>query len=185
MKYSLEQCDNNLVQTCRSKHFKYQPYLFIFVNIQQICFAILKFKYFALYLFVLHLMDFCTWFNFYCYSVKCLIFQTFIYFWKHIPSALTFFKSNKICKTLIVINVPIRTLLIEILYTFRTTKCWSTQYLHMFVLGWYKFECFILPTLLLQVSYSIDVCSSIFNNIRNIHVVLTNQIVDILYFNNN
>ena len=52
----------------------------------------------------------------------------------------------------------------------------------MFVLVKYKFKCFVYPTKLSCVSYTIDVCT-VAN--RNIHAVTTNQIADILYFHDN
>ena len=40
----------------------------------------------------------------------------------------------------------------------------------MYILGQYKFKCLVYPTI---------------ENIKNMHVVLANQIVDVLHFNNN
>ena len=54
----------------------------------------------------------------------------------------------------------------------------------MYVLGWYKFKCFVYPTSLSCVSHSIDICTVAIQNIRNMHAVSTNQIADILHFNN-
>ena len=55
----------------------------------------------------------------------------------------------------------------------------------MYVLGYYKFKCFVYPTLLSCVSHSIDICTSAIKNIRNMHAVSTIQITDILHYKNN
>ena len=41
------------------------------------------------------------------------------------------------------------------------------------------------PASLSCVSYSIDICTVAIKNIRNMHAVSTNQIADILHFNDN
>ena len=55
----------------------------------------------------------------------------------------------------------------------------------MYVLGWYKFNCFVYRTSLSCVSHSIDICTVPIKNIRNMHAVSTNQVADILHFNDN
>ena len=55
----------------------------------------------------------------------------------------------------------------------------------MYVLGLYKFKCFVYPSSLPCISHSIDVCTVVNKNIRNMHAVSTNQIADILHFNDN
>ena len=55
----------------------------------------------------------------------------------------------------------------------------------MYVLGQYKFKCFAYPTKLSCVSYIIDFCTVAIENVRNMHAVITNQIADILHFNDN
>ena len=54
----------------------------------------------------------------------------------------------------------------------------------MYVLGLYKFKCFVYPVLFSCVSYAIDICNVAIENIKNMRAVSTNQIVDILHFNN-
>ena len=62
-------------------------------------------------------------------------------------------------------------------YKFRTTKCWFTlNYTCM-----YKLKCFVYPT---YISHSIDTCTAAIKN-RNMHAVPTNQVADILLFNDN
>ena len=53
----------------------------------------------------------------------------------------------------------------------------------MYVLGYYKFKCFVYPTSLSCVSHCTDICTVAIKNIRNMHAVSTNQIADILHFN--
>ena len=53
----------------------------------------------------------------------------------------------------------------------------------MYVLGYCKFKCFVYPAYLFCVSYSIDICKVVIKNIKNMHTVSTNQIADILYYN--
>ena len=53
----------------------------------------------------------------------------------------------------------------------------------MYVLGYCKFKCFLYPVLLSCVSHSIDLFKVAIKNIKNMHVILTNQIADILHFN--
>ena len=55
----------------------------------------------------------------------------------------------------------------------------------MYVLGWYKFNCFVYRTSLSCVSHSIDICTVPIKNIRNMYAVSTNQVADILHFNDN
>ena len=55
--------------------------------------------------------------------------------------------------------------------------------LHMYVLGWYKFRCFVYPASLSCASHSFEICTVAIKNIRNMHAVSTNQIADILHFN--
>ena len=55
----------------------------------------------------------------------------------------------------------------------------------MYVLGYYKFKCFVDHTYISCVSHSIDICTVAITNIRNMHAVSTNQIADIFYFNDN
>ena len=43
----------------------------------------------------------------------------------------------------------------------------------------------VYPTLLSSVSHSIAIHTVVIKNIRNMHAVSTNQIADILHFNNN
>ena len=47
----------------------------------------------------------------------------------------------------------------------------------------YTYTCFVYPASLSCVSHSIDICTVAIKNIRNVHAVSTNQIVDILHFN--
>ena len=56
-------------------------------------------------------------------------------------------------------------LLIETLCNFRAIKCWFILYLQ---------SC---------VSHSIDICTVAIKNIRNMHAGSTNQIADILHYN--
>ena len=53
----------------------------------------------------------------------------------------------------------------------------------MYVLGYYKFKCFVYPASLSCDSHSIDICTVAIKNIGNMHVVSTNKIADILHFN--
>ena len=53
----------------------------------------------------------------------------------------------------------------------------------MYLLGLYKFKCFVYPDSLSCVSHSIDICTVVIKNIRNMYFVSTNQIADILCFN--
>ena len=53
----------------------------------------------------------------------------------------------------------------------------------MYVSGKYKFKCFVYPASLSSVSYSSDVCTVAIKNIRKMYAVSTNQIADILHFN--
>ena len=55
----------------------------------------------------------------------------------------------------------------------------------MYVLCQYKFKRFVHPVWLSGVSHSIDICAVAIKNIRNMYAVLTNQIADILHFNDN
>ena len=55
----------------------------------------------------------------------------------------------------------------------------------MHVLGWYKFKCFVYPTSFSFVSLFIDICTVAIKIIRNMDVVSTNQIADVLHFNAN
>ena len=79
----------------------------------------------------------------------------------------------------------IKILLIKTLYKFRAIKCWFTLYLHVYVLGYYKFKCFVYPASLSCVSHAIDICTVAIKNIRNMQAVSTNQITYILHFNDN
>ena len=45
----------------------------------------------------------------------------------------------------------------------------------------YKLKCFVYPT---YISHSIDTCTAAIKN-RNMHAVPTNQVADILHFNDN
>ena len=54
----------------------------------------------------------------------------------------------------------------------------------MYVLGWCKFKCFLYLAQLSCVSHSIVICMVAVKNLKNIHTVSTNQIADILHFNN-
>ena len=56
-----------------------------------------------------------------------------------------FYIRFRFCETFTVVNSVARILLIEILYKFRTIKCWFTPYLNMYVLGYCKFKCFVYP----------------------------------------
>ena len=72
-----------------------------------------------------------------------VLFQTFDYFWKYIPTKLLISLRWHIlyeiyilfCETYTVIVSAIRILLIKTLSNFRTIKCWFTQHLDMYVLG--------------------------------------------------
>ena len=91
----------------------------------------------------------------------------------------------KLSETFTVINSLTRILLIGTLYKFRTIKCWFTLYLHIYTLGKYKFSFFVYPASLSCVSHSIDICTVAITNIKNMYAVPTNQITDILHFNDN
>ena len=52
----------------------------------------------------------------------------------------------------------------------------------MYVLGYYKFKCLVYPASLSCVSHSIDICTAATKN-RSMHAFSTNQIADILHFN--
>ena len=52
----------------------------------------------------------------------------------------------------------------------------------MYVIGQYKFKCFIYPVLLACVSHSADISTVAIKNIRNMHAVSTNQIADFFAF---
>ena len=54
----------------------------------------------------------------------------------------------------------------------------------MYVLGSCKFKCFLYPASF-PVSHSIDICTVAIKNIKNMHAVSTNQLADILHFNDN
>ena len=54
-----------------------------------------------------------------------------------------------------------------------------------FRLSQYKFKCFIYPTSLSCVLHIIDICTVAIKNIRKKHAVSTNQVADILHFNDN
>ena len=45
----------------------------------------------------------------------------------------------------------------------------------MYILGYCKLKCFVYP--------AIDICTVVIKNIKNLHAVSTNQIADILHFN--
>ena len=53
----------------------------------------------------------------------------------------------------------------------------------MYVLGQYKFKCFVVHAQLSFVSHSIDIYTVSIKNIRIIHGFSTNQIAKILHFN--
>ena len=95
-----------------------------------------------------------------------------------------FYIKFRFCETFTEINSVTRTLLIETLSKFRTVKCWFTLYIHMYVLGLCKFKCFVYSTKFSCVSHSIDTCTVVIKNIRNMHAVSTNHIADIMHFNN-
>ena len=84
-------------------------------------------------------------------------------------------------ETFTVINSVTRILLIETLYKFRTIMCWFTLCKYKFV----KFKCFVCPASISCVSHSIHTCTVAIKSIRNMHAVSTNQIADILHFNDN
>ena len=72
-----------------------------------------------------------------CIHSSVWFFQTFDDFRKHVPIKLLFSLCCHFCiefsfsETFMVINSVTRILSIEILYNFRTVKCWSTLCLHM------------------------------------------------------
>ena len=104
-------------------------------------------------------------------------------FWFHCVDI--FYIEFRFCETFTVINSVIKILLIKTLYKFRAIKCWFTLYLHVYVLGYYKFKCFVYPASLSCVSHAIDICTVAIKNIRNMQAVSTNQITYILHFNDN
>ena len=53
----------------------------------------------------------------------------------------------------------------------------------MYVLDQCKFKCFGYPAWFPCVSHSIDICMVPIKNIQNMHAVSTNEIADILHFN--
>ena len=141
---------------------------------------IFQYKYFVLCSFVLYSIVFCKQTCFWMFCSKHLI--TFennylLSWWFHRVDL--FYIRFRFFETFTVINSVTRTLLIQTLYKFRTINCLFTLYPHMYVLGLHKFKCFVYPTSLSCVSNSIDVFSVAIKNIRNRHLVLTNQIADI------
>ena len=55
----------------------------------------------------------------------------------------------------------------------------------MYVLGQCKLKYLLCPAQLSYISHSIDICTVVIKNIRNMNAVLTNQVADILHFNDN
>ena len=55
----------------------------------------------------------------------------------------------------------------------------------MYDLGEYKFKCFVDPAQHSCVLHSTDIWTVTIKNNRNMHAFSTNQITDILYFNDN
>ena len=55
----------------------------------------------------------------------------------------------------------------------------------IYVLGQYKLKCFVYLASLSCVLHFIDICTVAIKNIRNMHGVSTNQITDLLHFNDN
>ena len=94
-----------------------------------------------------------------------------------------FYIKFRSCETFTVTNSGAILLLTETLSKFRAIKCRFILYLQMYVLGYCKFKCFVYPAWLFCVSHSIDICMVAIENIRNMHTVSTNQIADILHFN--
>ena len=137
---------------------------------------------------------FCTQWSFAINLFSSVLFKTFKYIWKHLPTMLLislcccvgiFYIKFRFSKTFTVKNSVTTILLIKILYKFKTIKCWFTLNLHMYVLGLYKFKCFVYLSSLPCISHSIDVCTVVNKNIRNMHTVSTNQTADILHLNDN
>ena len=89
---------------------------------------------------------FCIWWFFVinlCWNVLYLTFdfsKPLIVFENKYPLSFRFhcvdifYTKFRYCETLTAINPVARTLLTDKLYKFRTNKCWSTLYLHMYVL---------------------------------------------------
>ena len=95
-----------------------------------------------------------------------------------------FYINFRSCETFTITNSGAILLLIETLSNFRFMKCWFILYQQMYVLGWCKFKCFLYPASF-PVSHSIDICAVAIKNIKNMHAVSTNQLADILHFNDN
>ena len=74
------------------------------------------------------------------------------------------------CETFTITNSEAILLLIETLFNFRTMKCWFILYLKMYMVS--------------ANSNVFYICTVAIKNIKNMHAVSTNQIADILHFNN-
>ena len=86
------------------------------------------------------------------YSFESLIFANILFLMENIATKLLislgwhFFIELRLCETFTVINSGKRMLLIRILYKCSTIKCWSTLYLHIYVLLFLSSLClFLIP----------------------------------------
>ena len=117
------------------------------------------------------------------YSFESLIFANILFLMENIATKLLislgwhFFIELRLCETFTDINSGKRILLIRILYKCSTIKCWSTLYLHIYVLHFLSSLCpFHIPLMFALQEVK---------NIRNMHVLSANQISDIFQFNDN
>lgn len=129
-----------------------------------------QFKYFALCWFALYSKVFCNQFVFNCLVPNiCLVFKAYAYHW--------------FGELLKVINFVSTILLTEILYMFKTIKCWFTLYTQMYVLGLQMFcrSCLAFLPLFNILLFNIHsvICTLAIRNIRNIYAALANQTGDI------
>ena len=86
------------------------------------------------------------------YSFESLTFANILFLMENITTKLLislgwhFFIELRLCETFTVINSGKRMLLIRILYKCSTIKCWSTLYLHIYVLLFLSSLClFLIP----------------------------------------
>ena len=49
----------------------------------------------------------------------------------------------------------------------------------------FRLVCFVYPASVSCVSHSIDICTVAIKNIRHMHAVTSNQIADVVHFNDN
>ena len=155
--------------------------------------CIFQFEYFVQSSFVLYSMAFRNQsiIEFFVSNIRLLLKEhTYLLrCWFHCDDAYYF--KFRLCELFTVINSVTTIFLNEMRYKFTTIKCWLTLYLHMCVLYSMAFrnqsiiEFFVDPIQISCVSHSVDICTVAIKNIRNMHVVSTSQIADILHFNDN